>query len=41
MGKVDFHKTGKAWETKHFKFIGFLNISGEVEIHTIPKILEK
>ena len=41
MGKVDFHKTRKAWEIKHFKFIVFLNISGEAEIHTIPEILEK
>ena len=31
MGKVDFHKTRKAWEIKHFKFIVFLNISGEAE----------
>ena len=22
---------------KHFKFMGFLNISGEAEIHTVPK----
>ena len=42
MGKVDFHSTGKAWwKQKHFKFVGFLNISGEAEIHTIPKIWEK
>ena len=26
---------------KHFKFIGFLNISGEAKIHAIPKIWEK
>ena len=26
---------------KYFKFMGFLNISGEVEIHTILKIWEK
>ena len=25
----------------HFKFVGFLNISGEAEIHTIPKTWEK
>ena len=25
---------------KHFKFMGFLNILGEVEIHTIPNICE-
>ena len=32
---------GKVWENKHFKFMGFLNISSEAEIHTIPKTLEK
>ena len=26
---------------KHLKFMGFLNISGEAEIHKIPKIWEK
>ena len=26
---------------KHFKFMGFVTISGEAEIHTIPKIREK
>ena len=26
---------------KHFKFMGFLNISSEVEIHKIPKIWER
>ena len=26
---------------KHFKFMGFLNISGEAEIHTISKTWEK
>ena len=26
---------------KHFKFTGFLNISGYAEIHKIPKIWEK
>ena len=41
MEKVDFHSTGKVWENKHFKFMGFLNNSDEVEIHTIPKIWEK
>ena len=41
MGKVDFHNTGKVWENKHFKFMGFLNISGKAEIYTIPKIWEK
>ena len=38
MGKVNFHRTGKQ---KHFKFMGFLNISGEAEIYTIPKTWEK
>ena len=26
---------------EHFKFMGFLNISGEAQIHTVPKIWEK
>ena len=26
---------------KHYKFMGFLNISGEAEIHTILKIWQK
>ena len=26
---------------KHFKFMGFLNISSEAEIHAVPKTLEK
>ena len=26
---------------KHFKFMGFLNILDEAEIHTIPKIWDK
>ena len=26
---------------KHFKFMGFLNISGEAQIHTIPEIWEE
>ena len=26
---------------KHFKFMGFLNILGEAEVHAIPKIWEK
>ena len=25
---------------KHFNFVGFLNISGEAEIHAVPKTLE-
>ena len=42
MGKVDFHSTGKVREnTKNSKFMGFLNISGEAEIHAIPKTWEK
>ena len=28
-------------KNKHFKFMDFLNIFGEAEIHTIPKIWEK
>ena len=31
-------RTGKH---KHFKFMGFLNISGQAEIHKIRKIQEK
>ena len=42
MEKVDFHSTGKVRQnTKNFKFMGFLNISAEAEIHTIPKTWEK
>ena len=42
MGKMDFHCTGKVREnTRNFKFMGFLNISGEVEIHAIPKTCQK
>ena len=42
MGKVDCHYTGKSMgEQKHFKFMGFLNISDEAEIHTIPRPWEK
>ena len=26
---------------KHFKFLGFLNVLDEAEIHTIPKTWEK
>ena len=40
IGKMDFHSMGKAWENKHFKFIGFLNILGKAEIHIIPKAWE-
>ena len=28
-------------KNKHLKIMGFLNILGEAEIHTIPKIWEK
>ena len=39
MGKVNSHNTGKVWEkSKHSKVLGFSNILGEAEIHTIPKI---
>ena len=41
-GKTGFPLYGKSMgKHKHFKFMGFLNISGEAEIHTIPKIWEK
>ena len=40
--KSGFSSYGKSMgKHKHFKFMGFLNISGEAEIHTIPKIWEK
>ena len=40
--KSGFPKHGKSMgKHKHFKFMGSLNISGEGEILTIPKILEK
>ena len=38
--KVDIHSTKKHGKT-HFKFMGFLNVSGEAEIHKIPKKWEK
>ena len=42
MGKVNSHNTGRVWgKNRHSKFVGFLNISGEAEIHTIPKIWKK
>ena len=42
MGKVNSHNTGRAWEkNKHSKVTVFLNISGEAEIHTVPKIWQK
>ena len=37
MRKVDFHSTEKEWENTNTKFMGFLNISSEPEIDTIPK----
>ena len=41
-GKSGFPLYGKSMEKhKHFKFMGFLNISDEAEIHTIPRIWEK
>ena len=41
-GKSGFQLYGKSMEKhKHFKFMGFLNISGEAEVHTIAKIWEK
>ena len=37
-GKSGFPLYGKSMEKhKHFKFMGFLNISDEAEIHAIPK----
>ena len=37
-GKSGFPLCGKVMEKhKHFKFMGFLNISDEAEIHIIPK----
>ena len=41
MGKVDFHSTEKAWENTNISNLWVVNISGEAEIHTIPKIWEK
>ena len=41
-GKSGFPLYGKSMEKhKHFKFMGFLNISDEAEIHTIPRTWEK
>ena len=40
--KSGFPQYGKSvGKQKHFKYMGFLNNSGEAEIHTIPKIWEK
>ena len=41
MGKVNSQNTGKILEKKYPKLMGFSNIWGEVEIHTIPKTWEK
>ena len=42
MGKMNSHNTGRVWEkNKHFKVTDLLKISGEAEIHAIPKIWEK
>ena len=41
-GKSGFALYGKSMgKHKHFKFMVFLNISDEAEIHTIPKTWEK
>ena len=41
-GKSGFQLYGKSMEKhKHFKFMDFLNISDEAEIHTIPRPWEK
>ena len=40
--KSGFPQYGKSMgKHKHFQFMGFLNFSGEAEIHTIPKTWEK
>ena len=41
MRKADSHSTEKHGKTQTFQSCGFLNISGEAEIHTIPKTWEK
>ena len=42
MGKVNPIIRGKVWKkNKHSKVMGFSNILGEAEIHTIPKTWEK
>ena len=41
-GKSGFPKCGRNMgKHNYFKFMGFLNISGEAEIHRIPKTWEK
>ena len=40
--KKDFHSTWKVWgNTKHLKFMGFLNISCKTELYTIRQSWEK
>ena len=43
MGKVNSHNMGRVWGKTNilFKLMDFLNILGEAEIHTIPKVWEK
>ena len=42
LGKSGLPLYGKSMgKHKHFKFMGFLNISYEAEIHTIPRTREK
>ena len=41
MGKLSSHNTWRVWKKNYSKVIGFLKISGETEIYTIPKIWEK
>ena len=40
MGKLNLYSTGKVWENTNIP-IGFLHISLEAQIHTIPKIWKK
>ena len=41
-GEIGFPQYWKSMgKHKHFKFMGFSNISGEEEIHKIPKTWEK
>ena len=41
-GKIEFPQKGKNMEKhKHFKFMSFLNILDEAEIHTIHRTWEK
>ena len=34
---MNSHRTGKVWRVQTFQNYGFLNISPEAELHTIPK----